>query len=89
MRQLDGDQPRRIMPGFIISMAGLLDIPIGIAMALMLDQALDPTIGSILGLTVGQLIGLVMAAGGVFIFFVGRVMGWRPKVVETGSIVRR
>lgn len=87
MRQFD--EPRRIMPGFIVSMAGLLDIPIGIVMALMLDQFVDPTIGPILGLTVGQLIGLVMVAGGVVIFFVGRFMGWKPRTAETGFVVRR
>ncbi len=72
-------------PGFIISMAGAAEIPFGLFMALFLDDFLTGIPPVIAGITVGQLIGLVMMAGGVVIFLYGRHLGWTPRG-HTGSI---
>jgi hypothetical protein len=66
-------------PGLVISMVGVADILLGLCMALWLDGFLGNPTPIIAGITIGQLVGLVMVIGGAIAFLFGRQMGWTQR----------
>ena len=70
--------------GFLISMVGLFDILIGLLIFLFLDGLLGQPNEAVFGLTIGQLVGVLMILSSIVVFFYGRYMGWTPQG-QTGS----
>ncbi|MDF3075132.1 MAG: hypothetical protein K0S54_2799 [Alphaproteobacteria bacterium] len=71
--------------GFIVSMVGLFDIFIGVLIFLFLDGLMEPPNEGVFGLTIGQLVGVLLILSSIFIFFYGRHMGWKPQS-QTGLV---
>jgi hypothetical protein len=65
--------------GFLISMVGLFDILIGVLIFLFLDGLLGQPNEAVFGLTIGQLVGVLMILSSIVVFFYGRYMGWTPQ----------